>query len=136
MEATRVAVSRRAAILFCSIRRAASRWMVRRVDTPKPTMSTTMMRSPIFSASGERNTELASAARGPRDGLRQLVGLARIERLQARKHRARVVETAQLDVRLTEVLARLRIVRPAPKGLGIRPQRPVPPAVRAHTIPR
>src|SRR2546421_692975 len=135
IEATRVAVSRRAAILFCSISSAASRWMVRRVDTPKPTMSTTTMRSPIFSASGERNTELASATRGPRDGLRQLVGLARIERLQARVHRARVVETSHLDVRLTEVLERLRIVRPEPKGLGIRLHRLVPPPLLAQRIP-
>src|SRR5438874_4854688 len=135
MEATRVAVSRRAAILFCSISRAASRWMVRRVDTPKPTMSTTTMRSPIFSASGERNTEVASATRGPRDGLRQLVGLTRIERLQARVHRARVVETAHFDVRLTEVLERLRIVRPEPKGLGIRLHRLVPPPLLAQRIP-
>src|SRR5438128_1765489 len=91
MEATRVAVSRRAAILFCSISSAASRWMVRIVDTPKPTMSTTTIRSPIFSASGERNTAVASAARGLGDGLRQLVGLARIERQQARAQR-RVVD--------------------------------------------
>src|SRR5258708_34526538 len=92
MEATRVAVSRRGAILFCSISRAASRWMVRRVDTPKPTMSTTTMRSPIFSASGERNTELASAARGPRDGLIRLRAL-RDRPVAALGKRAALVET-------------------------------------------
>src|SRR5206468_3625880 len=134
MEATRVAVSRRAAILFCSISSAASRWMVRIVDTPKPTMSTTTIRSPIFSASGERNTAVASAARGLGDGLRQLVGLARIERQQARVHRTRVVETAHLDVRVTQVLERLRIVRPQPERLEIRLHRLVPVALLAQRV--
>src|SRR5438552_5590643 len=134
MEATRVAVSRRAAILFCSISSAASRWMVRILDTPKPTMSTTTIRSPIFSASGERNTAVASAARGLGDGLRQLVGLARIERQQARVHRTRVVETAHLDVRVTQVLERLRIVRPQPERLEIRLHRLVPVALLAQRV--
>src|SRR5437762_2169724 len=134
IEATRVAVSRRAAILFCSISSAASRWMVRIVDTPKPTMSTTTIRSPIFSASGERNTAVASAARGLGDGLRQLVGLARIERQQARVHRTRVVETAHLDVRVTQVLERLRIVRPQPERLEIRLHRLVPVALLAQRV--
>src|SRR5438445_11571170 len=100
--------------------------MVMIVDTPKPTMSTTTIRSPIFSASGERNTAVASAARGLGDGLRQLVGLARIERQQARVHRTRVVETAHRDVRVTQVRQRLRIVRPQRERLGLRLPRLVP----------
>src|SRR2546422_11658936 len=125
MEATRVAVSRRAAILFCSISSAASRWMVRIVDTPKPTMSTTTIRSPIFSASGERNTAVASAARGLGDGLRQLVGLARIERQQARGHPARVVGKAHLDGPVAQVLQGPPVSRPPPGRPRVTPHRTV-----------
>ena len=56
MLATRVAVSRRAAILLCSTSSADSRWIVRMVEAPKPTMRTTTMRTEILNASRDRTT--------------------------------------------------------------------------------
>src|SRR5207237_1933820 len=53
----------------------------------------------------------------------------------ARVYRARVVEPAHLDVRLTEVLERLRIVRPEPQSLEIRLHRLVPPPLLPQRIP-
>ena len=56
IEATSVAVSRRAASLFCSTSRLASRWMLMIVDIPNPTTSTTMIISSIFTASRDPST--------------------------------------------------------------------------------
>src|SRR5262245_29091833 len=50
MEATSVAVRRRALTLFCSSNSSRSRWMVKIVEAPKPMMRTTMMTSEILTA--------------------------------------------------------------------------------------
>ena len=55
IDATSVAVSRRAASLLCSTSRLASRWMVKIVERPKPTMRTTMISSSIFTAKRDRS---------------------------------------------------------------------------------
>ena len=55
IDATRVAVSRRAASMFCSTSRLDSRWMLMIVDTPKPTTSTAMISASIFTARLERS---------------------------------------------------------------------------------
>jgi long-chain acyl-CoA synthetase len=81
-----------------------------------------------------------SAAAGLRDGLVQLVGLARIERTQPRQDRACVVETPHGDVSVPEVLERLRVVRPQSQRLAIRLHRLVEATLlakrEAEPIPR
>src|SRR2546429_4717946 len=114
IDATTAMVSRRAAILFWSIRAPDSRRIVTIVEAPKPMMSTTTMSSPILIASRERTIAERSAPRGLRDRPRELVRLFRIERLEAREHLPGLREPAQLDVRLAEVLQRLRVLRAEP----------------------
>src|SRR5213083_2917691 len=97
MDATTAVVSRRAAILFWSIKASDSRRIVTIVEAPKPRMSTITMSSPILIASRERNIAERSALRGLRDRLRELV--------------SRLREPAHLHVRLAEVLERLRVLR-------------------------
>src|SRR3989441_770436 len=111
MDATTAVVSRRAAILFWSIKASDSRRIVTIVEAPKPRMSTITMSSPILIASRERNIAERSALRGLRDRLRELVRLFRIERPEAREHLSRLREPAHLHVRLAEVLERLRVLR-------------------------
>src|SRR5881409_981422 len=110
IDATTAVVSRRAAILFWSTRASDSRRIVTTVEAPKPIMSTTTMSSPILIASRERTIAERSAPRGLRERLR----LFRIERLEAREHLPGLREPAQLDVRLAEVLERLRVQRAEP----------------------
>src|SRR2546425_816783 len=111
MDATTAVVSRRAAILFWSIKASDSRRIVTIVEAPKPRMSTITMSSPILIASRERNIAERSALRGLRDRLRELVRLFRIERPEAAEHLSRLREPAHLHVRLAEVLERLRVLR-------------------------
>src|SRR5262245_1917650 len=79
MLATMEAVRRRAAILFCSTSRSASRRIVHTVDAPKPTMSTATMTSVIFIARRDRTlapcrTTLGlSAGQQPGDALAELL---------------------------------------------------------------
>ena len=61
MLAVRVAVSLRAACLLWSTSTADSRWMVRMVETPKPTMSTTTMSTVILTARGARTPQIRLA---------------------------------------------------------------------------
>src|SRR5213593_3497301 len=130
IDATTAVVSRRAAILFWSTRASDSRRIVTTVEAPKPMMSTTTMSSPILIASRERTIAERSAPRGLRDRLRELVRLFRIERLEAREHLPGLREPAQLDVRLAEVLERLRV------GLhGLLEFAPLPQRV-AEPVPR
>jgi hypothetical protein len=55
MLATRVAVRRRAAILFCSTSSSASRCTVHSVEAPNPMMSTATMRMEILRARRPRS---------------------------------------------------------------------------------
>src|SRR5919198_8121 len=119
MDATTAVVSRRAAILFWSIRASDSRRIVTIVEAPNPMMSTTTMSSPILIASRERNIRERSAPRGLRDRLRELVRLLRIEQPEAREHLPRLGELTHLHVGLTEVLERLRVLRPEPQRLPV-----------------
>src|SRR5437016_82674 len=64
MLAMRVMVSRRAAPLLCSTRRSDSRWMVRMVEIPKPTMRTITMSTVILMV-----REAAGSFMGARLGL-------------------------------------------------------------------
>src|SRR5215475_8616095 len=77
MLAVSVAVSLRAACLLCSTRSSASRWMVRMVETPKPTMRTTTMRTVILTASGARTSDSPRPARPVRLAQHPLDELAR-----------------------------------------------------------
>src|SRR5438876_7499477 len=111
MDATTAVVSRRAAILFWSIKASDSRRIVTIVEAPKPRMSTITISSQILIASRVRNIAERSALRGLRDRLRELVRLFRIERPEAREHLSRLREPAHPHVRLAEVLERLRVLR-------------------------
>ncbi len=66
MLATRVMMSCRAAVLFCSTSSALSRWMVRMVDTPKPMIRTRTITSVILVVSRARGAgTLTPGSRDP-----------------------------------------------------------------------
>ena len=63
MLATRVPISCRAAILFCSTSSMLSRWMVRMVATPKPTTSTRTITTVILAVRRARGPRTVTPAR-------------------------------------------------------------------------
>src|SRR5438034_4174120 len=101
MDATTAVVSRRAAILFWSIKASDSRRIVTIVEAPKPRMSTITMSSPILIASRERNIAERSALRGLRDRLRELVRLFRIKiKIRSEEHTSELQSHSDLVCRL------------------------------------
>src|SRR5262245_64615967 len=134
MLATRVAVRRRAAILFCSTSKASSRRRDQIVEAPKPTTMTATISRVILVASLGRSIETGSALGGG-DDLGQLLGFPRVERAQAVEYRLGLGHPSHLDVGLAEVLERFRVVGAQAKRLLVGPERVVVLLLVAQGVP-